>query len=75
MDSLVLKVDIHEGCGKYIFPSYKLKDDLFINKINAAGLFCRLGPVKLTLFVTSNCSEHGFGRKVITNILGVFTFP
>ena len=41
VDSLVLKVDVEQGHGKYNFPSCKVKDQLFINKIRVAGLYCR----------------------------------
>ena len=41
VDSLVLKVEVVDGHGQYDFPSYKVKDQLFINKIRVAGLYCR----------------------------------
>jgi hypothetical protein len=74
VDSLVLKVEVVDGRGQYDFPSYKVKDQLFVNKIRVEGLYCRRRPSSdEPLFVTSNCSTHGQGREEVKNVLGVFT--
>ncbi len=73
-DSLILKIDINDGVGESPFPSYSLREDLFQNSIRVVGLYCEKGPMKETNFVISNSSEHGVSRKVIKNILGIFTF-
>ena len=71
--SILLKVPINNGRGEWNFPS-QLHLNLYQNTVHVRGLFSKTTFPNQHLFVTTNASEHGMGKKVIRNILGVFEF-
>ena len=72
--SFLFIIPIKEGRGMWPFPS-QLKENLFQNSVRVKGLYSSKEHTKSYLFATSNASEHGCGKKVITNVLGIFHFP
>ena len=72
--SFLFVIPIKDGKGEWPFPS-QLRENLFQNFVKVKGLYSSKDYKEKYLFTTSNASEHGIGKKVITNVLGVFNFP
>ena len=72
--SFLFIIPITSGRGEWPFPS-QLRENLFQNSVRVKGLFSKKVQKDSFLFATTNSSEHGCGKKVISNVLGVFLFP
>ena len=71
--SFLYIIPIEEGKGEYPFP-HQLRENLFQNSVRVKGLFSKKAYKDKHLFAISNASEHGVGKKVIKNVLSIFTF-
>ena len=71
--SFLFIIPIASGQGEWPFPS-QLKEHLFQNFVRVRGLYSNKAYRDSRLFTITNASEHGFGRRVITNVLSVFEF-
>ena len=71
--SFLYIVPISEGRGIWPFPA-QLRENLFQNSVRVKGLYSTKAFKGSYIFATSNASEHGVGKKVITNVLGIFNF-
>ena len=72
-------IPIKGGVGTWPFPS-QLKENLFKNSVKVKGLYSTTAHKNKDghvahLFAICNASQHmACGKKVITNVLGVFNF-
>ena len=72
--SFLFIIPIIDGRGSWPFPS-QLKENLFQNSVRVRGLYSTKPFKDSFLFSISNASEHmACGKKVMTNVLGVFNF-
>ena len=67
--SFLYVIPINSGRGEWPFPR-QLQENLFQNSLRVKGLFSKNMHKESFLFATSNASEHGCGKKVISNVLG-----
>ena len=72
--SFLFIIPIKDGKGEWPFPN-QLRENLFQNSVRVKGLYSTKEHKDSFLFAISNASEHGCGKKVITNVLGIFHFP
>ena len=72
--SFLFVIPITDGRGSWPFPS-QLRENLFQNSVRVRGLYSTKQFKDSFLFTISNASEHmACGKKVITNVLGIFNF-
>ena len=71
--SFLYILQISQGKATKTFPS-QLKENLFKNSVRVKGLFSKKAYNDSYMYAISNASEHNVGKKVITNVLGVFNF-